>query len=57
MTYRIIVLLLAVLLWGGFYLTGTETHATDGIIFFGLVGAEGLLIWLQSRKEKPELTK
>jgi hypothetical protein len=34
---------------------GTETHATDGIIFFGLVAAEALVILLQSRKERPQV--
>lgn len=59
MLYRILLLVLAVLIWLAFYLTGTETHATDGLIFFGLVALEGLLIWLQGREEatKPELIK
>jgi len=59
MLIRILLLVLAVIIWLAFYLTGTETHATDGIIFFGLVAAEALVILLQSRKErpKPELIK
>ena len=52
MLYRILLLLVAVGVWLGFHFTGAETHATDGIIFFGLIIGEGLLIALQSRTPK-----
>jgi hypothetical protein len=55
MLIRILLLVLAVIIWLAFYLTGIETHATDGIIFFGLVAAEALVIALQSRKERPQV--
>jgi hypothetical protein len=55
MLIRIVLLVLAVIIWLAFYLTGTETHATDGIIFFGLVAAEALVIGLQSRKEQVQV--
>jgi|GEM_PF-6786070 len=50
MLYRILLLVLAVLVWLVLYLTGRESHTADGLIFFGLVALEALLIWLQSRK-------
>jgi hypothetical protein len=46
-----------VISWLAFYLTGTETHATDGIIFFSLVAAEALVILLQSRKDSVAVRK
>jgi hypothetical protein len=55
MATRVIILIVAVLIWLAFYLTGTDTHAIDGIIFFGLVAAEALVIALQSRKERPQM--
>jgi hypothetical protein len=50
MTIRIIILIVAVLIWLALYLTGKDSHTADGIIFFGLVIVEGILIALQSRK-------
>jgi len=50
MLYRILLLVLAVLVWLMLYFTGHENHTADGIIFFGLVALEALLIGLQSRK-------
>jgi hypothetical protein len=50
MTIRIIILILAVLIWAGLYFTGNDSHLADGIVFFGLVIVEGLFIALQSRK-------
>jgi hypothetical protein len=50
MAIRVIILTLAVLIWLALYLTGNDSHKADGIIFFGLVGIEAVVIWLQSRK-------
>ena len=50
MLYPILLLILAVLIWLGLYFTGNDTHTADGIVLFGLVGLEGLLIWFQGRK-------
>jgi hypothetical protein len=55
MLIRIVLLVLAIIIWLAFYLTGTETRATDGIVFFGLIAAEALVILLQSRKERPQV--
>jgi hypothetical protein len=52
MLIRIVLLVLAVIIWLAFYLTGTATHTTDGFVFFGLVAAEALVILLQSRKKR-----
>jgi hypothetical protein len=56
MLLRILLLVLAVIIWLAFYLTGNDTHATDGFIFFGLVAAEALVIGLQSRPSSTQLT-
>lgn len=37
MLYRIIVLILAVIIWLALSLTGNDSHTADGIVFFGLV--------------------
>jgi hypothetical protein len=50
MLLRIIVLVLAVLIWAGLYFTGNDSHTADGVVFFGLIVVEAVLIWLQSRK-------
>jgi hypothetical protein len=50
MLIRVIILILAVLIWLGLYLTGNDSHTADGIVFFGLVIVEGIIIGLQSRK-------
>jgi hypothetical protein len=50
MAIRILLLTLAVLIWLALYLTGNDSHKADGILFFGLVGIEAVVIWLQSRK-------
>lgn len=49
MLYQVLALFLAVAIWAALHLTGTESHTADGIIFFGLVAVEGLLIWFGSR--------
>jgi hypothetical protein len=56
MLLRILLLVLAVIIWLAFYLTGNDTHATGGFIFFGLVAAEALVIGLQSRPSSTQPT-
>jgi hypothetical protein len=50
MLYRVLLLLFAVLVWAICYWTGNDSHTVDGIIFFGLVALEALLIFIQERK-------
>jgi hypothetical protein len=50
MAIRIGILIVAVLIWLALYLTGRDSHTADGIVFFGLVIVEGIVIALQSRK-------
>jgi len=54
MLLRILLLVLAVIIWLACYFTGNDTHATDGFIFFGLVAAEALVIGLQSHQSSPQ---